>query len=121
MTVIKVLYRDENIVIRHKMDKRNLELLKPEFSKIIKQGIEEHCFADLDPDDAAETILLLANQVKEIIAKQLLQLRDEPKTLTVIERKLVMFGRSIEKILCAPDNSMGIPDRDFMTKFLMEE
>jgi AcrR family transcriptional regulator len=121
LTMIKVLYRDENIVIRHKMDTRNLELLQPEFSKIIQQGIEERSFADLNADDAAETILLLANQVKEIIAKLLIHLQDEPNTLKVIERKLTMFGHSIEKILCVPDNSMGIPDRDFMTKFLMED
>jgi AcrR family transcriptional regulator len=120
LTMIKVLYRDENIVIRHKIDTRNLELLKPEFSRIIKQGIEERSFAKLNPDDAAETILLLANQTREIIAKLLLQLQEEPATINVIERKLMMFGHSIEKILCVPDNSMGIPDRDFMKIFLME-
>ncbi|MFC1809525.1 TetR/AcrR family transcriptional regulator, partial [Candidatus Omnitrophota bacterium] len=73
LTLIKVIYRDENIFIRHKMDKRNLELIAPEFEKIIQQGINENVFNTINPSDAAETIMLLGNQIRESIAYLLIE------------------------------------------------
>ena len=103
------------------MDKRNLELIKPVFSKIIKQGIDEGTFNTSHPDDAAETIMLLGNQIKEVLSQLMIKLPEHPENLQIIERKLVVFGHSLERILGAPEDSLGIPDRDFMNKFLMED
>ncbi|MBN1492779.1 MAG: TetR/AcrR family transcriptional regulator [Candidatus Omnitrophica bacterium] len=121
MTVTKVMYRDENVFLRHKMDMRDLQLITPELSKIIKQGVHEGVFHISNPDDAAELIMRLSNEIKEVISKLAIAIRQHPENAALVERKLETFGVALERILGAPKHSLGIPDKELLNCFLKED
>jgi len=104
--VARVLYRDENIIIRHKMNMRTVALVTPPLANIIGQGVEEGVFDVVDPEEMAMLILHLGNCVAEVQVKSLLELEDKPGNLEVMERRINLYMDALERILGAPKGSV---------------
>jgi len=111
--VARVLYRDENIIIRHKMNVRTLALAVPPLASIMSQGVEEGVFDVADPQEAARFILHMGNSVVEMQVKSLLELEDKPDILAVLEQRLVLYLKAVEGVLGAPQGSIKGVDRSF--------
>jgi AcrR family transcriptional regulator len=108
--ITKALYSDENIVVRHKMNQRNMELVAPIFTKVFGQGASEGVFDLDDPQETARAVLALWTHMGETTAHLLLGLVEEPDTLEVLERKLRMFETLMERMVGARKGSLGIID-----------
>lgn len=109
--LMKVLYRDENLVMRHKMLNQSLKWLTPEFIKVIQQGIEEGCFNPVDEEETAELIFSLSLNLGESTIKLLLEAEQKPENLDKIEKRLKVYERSVERILGAPEGSFHVVER----------
>ena len=104
--ILRVLSRDENVIIIHKMFKRNVALTSPILARVIEQGVREGVFDVPDPQAAAEVISHFANKYYQLQAASILALEHDPGQPAVIERR-VNFGITlIERILGAPQGSL---------------
>ena len=120
--ILKVIFKDENIIIREKMYtgilKKNVQM----FSKIINQGVQEGLFKTPYPDEAAEMMLQIGKTLNAEISKLLLR-KDETleHLLKLIKKKTRMYEYTVEKILGAPKGSFKVyipEDFEGMVRFI---
>lgn len=117
---LKVLYKDENIILRHKIYMSNIDLLVPEFAKIISQGVKEKIFNTLFPDEAAKLIFELAYIFSERIPKLIFGSDKNSKNLNEVEKELRVYEDAIERIIGAEKGTVNIVNRS-MLKNLLEK
>lgn len=117
MTILKVMYQDENLLLRHRIQQRSLELSVPVFSQIIAQGIREGVFDAEDPMEIGEMILRIGNNLGDSTTVLFLQSEGNPENLEIIERKIILYERAVERILGAPKGSIRVLDQEFLRAF----
>ncbi|MHC2994166.1 MAG: TetR/AcrR family transcriptional regulator [Candidatus Atribacteria bacterium] len=117
---LKVLYKDENIILRHKIYMSNIELLVPEFAKIISQGVEEKLFNTPSPHKAARLIFEVAQILGDSTAKLFLEMDENPEVVEKIKKEVELYEDAIERIIGAKKGSINIVDRS-MLKNLLEK
>lgn len=115
--LMKVMYREENLLMRHKMYEHTLGLLTPEFAKIIRQGMEEGCFDPVDDAETAELIFGMSLNLSETLVALLLESEEKPENIDKIEKKMIAFERAIERILGAPEGSFLVVERRIIEMF----
>ena len=115
---LKVLYKDENIVLRHKIYMSNIDLLVPEFAKIISQGVEEKIFSTSFPRKAAKLIFEVAQTLGDSTAKLFLEIDENPEVVEKLEREVELYEDTIERIIGAKKGSINIVDRRVIKSIL---
>jgi len=118
--LMKFLYKDDNLILRHKIFKRSIELLTPPLAEIIKQGMEEGLFHPLDPGDTAEIIFMMAFSMNASVVELLLQADEKPGNIDIIEQKIKVFEKSVERILAAPEGSFRMVERKYIEIFKLD-
>lgn len=118
--LMKVMYKDDNLLLRHKIFKGNFNRLVPEYTRVITQGNEEGRFNTTDPEEVAEIILSWGFNLNEIIVGLLLKVDEKPGNLDKIEKKLDFYERSLEKLLGAETGSLKIFNRQMIEAFKPE-
>ncbi|MFC1620235.1 TetR/AcrR family transcriptional regulator [Candidatus Neomarinimicrobiota bacterium] len=108
---LRVMYKDENVLLRHKVQARGMELIAPQLCKIITQGVQERVFDVKHPIQVAQMILMLASSLGDVTAGLIMDLDDHPENVTAFEPYLDQFENAIERILGAPRNSIMLADR----------
>ena len=114
---LKVLYKDENIILRHKIYMSNIDLLVPEFAKIISQGVKEKIFNTPFPDEAAKLIFELAYIFSERIPKLIIGSDKNSKNLNEVEKELRVYEDAIERIIGAEKGTVNIVNRNILKNF----
>lgn len=117
---LKVLYKDENIILRHKIYMSNIDLLVPEFAKIINQGVEEKLFNTPFPHKAAKLIFEVAQTLGDSTVKLFLEMDENPEVIEKFEKEIDIYEDGIERIIGAKKGSINIVDRS-MLKNLLEK
>lgn len=117
---LKVLYKDENIILRHKIYMSNVDLLVPEFAKIISQGVKEKIFNTPFPHKAAKLIFEVAQTLGNSTAKLFLEMDENPEVVEKLKREIELYEDAIERIIGAKKGSINIIDRS-MLKNLLEK
>ena len=115
---LKVLYKDENIVLRHKIYMSNIDLLVPEFAKIIQQGVEEKIFNTPFPRKAAKLIFEVAQTLGDSTAKLFLEMDENPEVVEKLKREVELYEDAIERIIGAKKGSINIVDRRVIKNIL---
>jgi AcrR family transcriptional regulator len=104
--ILRVLSRDENVIIIHKMFRRNVALTAPVLAQVIEQGVREGAFNVTDPRGTAEIISHFANKYYQMQAASILALERDPGQSAILERR-VNFGITlIERMLGAAEGSL---------------
>lgn len=107
VVIIKVLFKDENTIIREKMYRNSIKKTTPLYSTIIKQGIAEGVFDVQSPDDVAEILIQIGTNLNETICRLFLAERKDPDHLVrTMVNKLKIYQDTIEHILAAPKGSI---------------
>jgi AcrR family transcriptional regulator len=114
---VEVIYRDENAIIRHKMNERTVKSLSPILAEIIGQGIEDGAFDVKDPADTAEMIIRFTSAMSEMQAAPFERLGEDPQVMEPILRRAKLYLGAIERILGAPDGSVFVIDRGLVEEF----
>lgn len=115
---LKVLYKDENIMLRHKIYMSNVDLLVPEFAKIIQQGVEEKVFNTPFPEKAARLIFELAQILSDSTAKLFLEMDENPEIIEKLKKEIDIYEDGIERIIGAKKGSINIVDRSMLKNLL---
>jgi AcrR family transcriptional regulator len=115
--LMRFLYKDENLILRHKIFKRSIAFLTPPLAEIIKLGMEEGHFHPLDPRETAEIIFMIAFSVNEIFVELLLEAEEKPGNIDLIEQKIKIFEKSVERLLGAPEGSFRMVERKYIEIF----
>jgi AcrR family transcriptional regulator len=118
--LMRFMYKDENLILRHKIFKQSIALLTPPFSEIIKQGVQEGYFNPEDPQEAAEIIFMMSRNMNEIVVDLLLQVEEKPGNIDKIEQKIKVFENSVERILGAPEGSFSMVERKYIEIFKLD-
>jgi AcrR family transcriptional regulator len=104
--VLFVLYRDENVRLRRKVEAHSFGSSVAILADILRQGIEEKVFDISDPDEAAQLVLRFAWAIREA---QVHLLRDDANsagTLAMLERRLLLFFEMLERMIGAPKGTI---------------
>ncbi|MBA7499520.1 hypothetical protein ES704_02264 [subsurface metagenome] len=115
--LLKVLYDDKNISFRFKIYRSSIEILAPEFSKIIRQGVNEKVFNTPFPDEAASLIFEIANTFSERIPSLILGSDKNLKNLDKAEKEFRVYENAIERIIGAEEGTVKIINRDILNYF----
>ncbi len=114
-TIYRVWMKDENLMLRYKMERRNAIRIAPELKKVIQQGVSEGNF-ELDfIDGVAEMILKLGTVVNDTILDLYVKHNLNPPAEEIINITH-LYQVSIERILGAPKGSLKIFDTDALIK-----
>ena len=115
---LKVLYKDENIILRHKIYMSNVDLLVPEFAKIISQGVKEKIFNTPFPHKAAKLIFEVAQTLGDSTAKLFLEMDENPEVVEKIKKEVELYEDAIERIIGAKKGSINIVNRSALKNLL---
>lgn len=115
--IMEVIYRDENVIILHKMNRRIVDRVAPELAAIVAQGVREGVFDTPDPGATAELILHFTNTFGETTARQLLEAGGDADKLALVGRRVEMVFDAIERMLGAPKGSLERVDGDAIAAF----
>ena len=116
--VMRVIYRDENIIIRHKLQTHSVSRVAPLLARVIRQGNNEGVFNSEFPEQTAETLLHLSNIIGEANARMLLQLADHPENIKLLKERIHFYGDMLERLLGAPKGCIEPVSADFVEKIL---
>lgn len=115
--LLKAFYNDRNLFFRHKMFMSSMEILAPEFSKIIRQGVNEKVFNTPFPDEAARLIFEIANTFSEKIPQLIMDLDKNPENLNKVEKEYRVYENAIERIVGAEEGTVEIVNRNILKNF----
>ncbi|GAI82472.1 unnamed protein product [marine sediment metagenome] len=109
LVTFKVMFRDENTIIRVKMYRRMVDKNTPLFSSIIEQGIKEGVFNNPYPNDAAELLMQIGANLDETIGRLILHENETLKHLAkIMVQKIKLYLDAMERILGAPKDSLRV-------------
>ena len=115
--LLKAFYNDRNLFFRHKMFMSSMETLAPEFSKIIRQGVNEKVFNTPFPDEAARLIFEIANTFSGKIPQLIMDLDKNPENLNKVEKEYRVYENAIERIIGAEEGTIEIVNRNILKNF----
>ncbi|MBA3061887.1 MAG: TetR/AcrR family transcriptional regulator [Atribacteria sp.] len=115
--MLKILYEKDNLILRYKIYKSNVELLVPEFAKIIEQGVKEKLFNTPYPYEAAKLFFELGWMLGDTTSKLFLELDEKPENMDKIVKEIEVYEDAMERILGAKKGTINIVNREMLKNF----
>jgi AcrR family transcriptional regulator len=111
MVMLKVLFKDENTVLRTKMYRKMIEKNTPLYATLIQQGIREGVFNTQLPEDTAEFLLQIGTNLNETVCRLILREDMTPQRLVeIIKNKITLYQDAMERILRVKKGSLKIAE-----------
>lgn len=104
--LIRVAYRDDNLIMREKLKRYTVGRTLPLLNAIIEEGLHSGEFATPYPDDIGRVVMLLGSNLTDEIALYLLTSAQEPPDVAQILALLELYRHAIERLLDAPYGSV---------------
>lgn len=124
LELTRVMYRDDNILLRTKFSATAMPHIVPLLAAIVRQGVEEGVFNVEHPDESAEILLELGQAMSGAVANFLLSPRPDDAEFEVwlagIERRVRSYERGIERILGAAPYSICLITDDQLHEWFTE-
>jgi AcrR family transcriptional regulator len=106
-----LLWRDENVLLRHRLRPQAAQMVSHEFAKIIAQGIEEGVFATQFVQESAEFVFAIGKTLNETLVELLLNSDEYDDPATLARRKIMATQTAIERVLGATPGSLPIDEQ----------
>ncbi|MCB0042786.1 MAG: TetR/AcrR family transcriptional regulator [Caldilinea sp.] len=110
--IMGVIYSDDNVLLRTKILEATMPIVVPQLARIIRQGMDEGVYDVAYPEESAEIVMELGQGLALPIANLLLKGPPEgvdlEEALQALERRVLAYERSIERVLGAADGSFCI-------------
>lgn len=116
----RVLYMDENVLLRTKLQSAGIALVSPLLAAIIRQGNGEGVFDMSYPDEAAEILMRMGQGLSEALMPLALSESRDEEALQRIEEKIQTYERSVERVLGAAENSLKLLETKKLAAWLPE-
>ena len=115
--MLKILYEKDNLILRYKVYKSNIELIVPEFAKIIEQGVKEKLFNTPYPYEAARLFFELGSILGDATSKLFLELDEKPENMDKMVKEIEVYEDAMERILGAKKGTINIVNREMLKNF----
>ena len=97
--MLRMLHRDENAIIRQKINRRVVETLRPLLAELVADGVAQGVFNTPDPSEAAAMLLELGNVYVETTVPLMLDAAKQDGGADLIERRIVFYLDAYERLL----------------------
>lgn len=114
----RILYRDENLIIRHKLAERLKSLVLPLLQSILEQGMREGCFRIVDASEGAEFFWALSNSTADMQMKTLLGAEPVEDKVATLVRRVDFACESLERMLGADAGLLHRPSPEIFGQFV---
>ncbi len=121
LELLKVINRDENIILRHKIITRSIELLTPIIAEIIKQGNGEGLFNTEYPEENAQYIMAISSYLNAKVSSMIFDIIEKKQDIQVLLDVYTAYQRTIERIIGAEEKSVCLVDHELIEKFFNSE
>ena len=112
LSILQIWYKDENILLRNKLEIASAKATASLLTTIIQQGAAEGVFTTDYPGEIGEIITLIGQSLSKEVAITILNAKDNGRLFSSIERKAVVHEHAIERLLGAPKDSVRLYDAD---------
>jgi AcrR family transcriptional regulator len=110
LSLMRVLYSDDNVIVREKQRTSGRQFLTPMLNQIIQQGIREGVLTISCPEPVGEVILSLLISLGDVLSELfLLESRDE-SVFEQIESTVTVYVFAIEQVLGVSHNVLQLVD-----------
>lgn len=110
LALARVILKDENVLLRHKLRVQKVQMAAPILTEIIVQGIAEGVFETAYVEETAEIVYAISGAFSDTLADICLNpdKYDDPTALAW--RKLASVQTAIERVLGAKPGSLPLAD-----------
>lgn len=119
--VMRVIYSNDNLHLRHRLINENAQVSAPVFARIFEQGVAEGVFdlGGVKEEDAAECVITLLRSTGETAVYLLLDPNRPADAATIALDKYAAAQKMIERILGAPAGSLSIIDQEIFASWFV--
>jgi AcrR family transcriptional regulator len=110
IALLRVMQKDENVLLQHKLSTRSAQMAAPILTKIIVQGIAEGVFEPAYVEEAAEIVYAISKAFSDTLAGILLHPDNYDHPAALARRKIAAVQTAIERVLGAKPGSFPIID-----------
>lgn len=117
LEVARVLFADNNAIVRQKLYALGMRMVAPLLATIIRQGIQEGVMTVTYPDQAGEVVASLAYDAGEAIGTLMLSFDAQRDDIQRAERTVAAYTEAFERILGTPAGSLVIIDTETLKEW----
>jgi AcrR family transcriptional regulator len=112
---LPVIFRPENIALRHRITAATIARVAPILAVIVEQGCREGVFDSPDPLGSAELLLQLGTIAHDTIARAIeaADAGDVDAAAEMLERRLRLVELAFNRVLGLPDGTVTIAEPGF--------
>ena len=110
LALARVILKDENVLLRHKLQTQAIQMAAPILTEIIVQGIAEGVFETAYVEEAAEIVYAISEAFSDVLAGILLNPDNYDAPVALYRRKYAAVQAAIERVLGATPGSLPIAD-----------
>lgn len=112
---VEVMFRPENLLLRHRITRATVTRLAPALAEIIAQGVEEGTFDTPDALGAAEMLLSLGTVVHDALARAFAATDEEERAAatTLLEARLHLYEVVFNRALGLDDHTLVLVEPGF--------
>jgi AcrR family transcriptional regulator len=119
--LLKMMYSDENALLRFKTNQRTVEMLSPELAKIIAQGIDEGVFDTRYRKDSAKIAFGSALTFSDEMYDLLINPEQYENPADVARCKIAAVQDAVERILGAEPGSLPLAEPQLFDQWFNDE
>jgi AcrR family transcriptional regulator len=115
------LFRQENLVLFHRINTAMGAVFSPILTEIIRQGVSDGVFKTFDPGGVADMILQLGTATHGIVARALAAGNEDQMTEAIhaLERRVSLYEITLSRILELPDGSVRLTEPGYVRTVMM--
>ncbi len=121
LQTIRLLARDENALLREKMQAESTEVFVPILAAIIRQGIAEGVFEVAHADETAELLLTMPQRLSQTVAHAISSGGPDDSIRAKIARQIATLNASMARVLGMGPNALVILDDTYMAAWMEME
>ena len=110
LALARVILKNENVLLRHKLSTQKIQMAAPILTEIIVQGIAEGVFETAYVEEAAEIVYAISEAFSDVLAGILLNPDNYDAPVALYRRKYAAVQTAIERVLGATPGSLPIAD-----------
>jgi len=108
LDTLRVIYRDENILLRTRMKQESLAMGIPILAGLLREGTEAGTLDVEHPEETAEIIVSMAQALSDASVAAILSDDHRAETIEQLERKIYAYNRSVARVLKLPPDGIRL-------------
>ena len=108
LDILRAWFSDENLVFRTRLEAAQLRSFSVKFSAIIQQGCEEGLFTSPHPQETAQIILAVLQDLSKRMLAFILDEQENEDISPILERHFISYQSAIERLLKAAPGSIQL-------------